>query len=68
MLPYRTPATVLTGQYETVSFPLTEASYDPATKGCATMACHYQASALGAPPLQWGGLMFLPEQGCNACH
>jgi len=72
-LPPLTPATVVDytgvapGLAPTLSFPLTEASYDPATKSCSTVACHFKDS----PLTQWGEhWVTAPDRpdGCNTCH
>jgi predicted CxxxxCH...CXXCH cytochrome family protein len=68
MLPYMTPATVLSAPVGTVSFPLTEAVYEPATQSCRTVACHFAQSTPTSPPLRWGDPFKLPQGGCVSCH
>jgi len=68
-LPYVTPLTVYT-YYGTLSFPLTEATWDPATKSCATVACHYN-QAMPGKRIVWGAEMDIPADqggGCISCH
>jgi len=70
MLPYLTPATALDHYMGTLTFPLTEARWDPATKSCTSVACHYAQAAPGRQVV-WGDQMDRPPalgSGCNNCH
>jgi predicted CxxxxCH...CXXCH cytochrome family protein len=48
----------------TLSLHLANASYDPATKTCASVACHLKAYA-GTPAQAWGQF---PVNLCRPCH
>lgn len=62
-VPPVTAATVVDGA--TISFPLGEARYDPATKSCSTVACHFKDAAAS----QWGeGYATQQPGGCATCH
>lgn len=62
-VPPVTDATVVDGA--TISFPLTEARYDQATKSCSSVACHFKDSAAS----RWGE-PYASQQpgGCTTCH
>lgn len=53
----------------TASFHLASATWDPATKTCGSVACHFNAA--NRPPIRWGEPLLyagVPDGTCGICH
>jgi predicted CxxxxCH...CXXCH cytochrome family protein len=54
---------------QTLSYQLTSAGYDPATKTCSSVACHLSGTGGTGQPVTWGdNTLATATPNCTRCH